>query len=147
MGKFKPNEEAVKKYTRKTGTQFKEDDVLLLLEEIRDTYIDNEKLISFQNLLLKKRLLPSTMTWWLKYSESCNAIYSELVQMRGARIEDALLSDNNLNATALIWVSKVKHKWVAEETRMKIESDKEVAQLDRDSVINIGWSDDGTDKS
>ena len=123
-------------YTRRFRKNKTEEEIMKGLAKALKAYIASDR-IDYQSLIIKEYLLPSQMLHWRKYPKVAE-MHANFEAIRLARFNEALTSDNELNASKLIWYAKVALKQVSEEVMVKIKSDEKIVH----DTINIGFKDE-----
>lgn len=114
------------------------EDILNVLDEVMDIYMTKGSDMSWANILLyKHKMTPQLLNNWKHKHEEVLSKVESLNSIRDLKVMGKFL--NGEGDTGLIWFSKTNMNWIAEETRVKIESDKDIAQINKDTVINVGW--------
>ena len=118
-----------KKYKRKRKKNFTEEQVLEILEERLEAYIEGFR-IAYIPAILREGLSSQHLNYWKGVSEDVKAIMTEFEEIQDYKLEETLLGDQgaNYNATGLIWFSKSRKKWIDYAVELKIESDENIAE-------------------
>ena len=130
-----------KKYKRVVADNYTLKEILYILENTIEDYMEDDAPMSFQKMMMQEHgIMPNKMDHWRATYPEVEALWNTLKSIRLVRYNDRLLDGEGVNTGAMIWYGKVNLKQVPEEIKYKTESDKENLGVDKDTVINIGFA-------
>lgn len=131
-------------YKRQTPKNLTLDRVIEILKEVIEIYPTVSELY-YPILFMKpsRKLYPTKIQYWKdKYPDEIQPLLNELDTIAEAKITASILNGGG-STTGQIFYAKCKMKWVPEEIKIKVDGDKDIAEITHDSVITIGFDSDG----
>lgn len=106
------------------------------IQTVLDTFMDDKEMYH-SKMLAKEGLPPNKLHYWRnKYPERVGKLLDELKELQEIKITSALLMAKG-NPTGLIWYTKAKMGWVAQETLMKLELERAKANNPLNTISDL----------
>lgn len=131
-------------YKRKTPKNFKLDDVVKILNDTIEVYSGNGTTLYYPMLLIKKGLYPSRVQYWSDNYPEVKELLEILRDISEEKLHGALV-DGEGSTSGIMFSLRCNHQWIEEDKKRQLENDKDIAEINKDTVINIGWDNDGED--
>ena len=127
------------KYTSKLPKYLNSDEVQSVLEEVLDLVVSGASDTGVY-MLAKRGLYNERLKYWRREYTEIEELYNIITDIDRLKLENRLLN-NTANSTGAIFLLKVHHGYIEEDKKRQLENDKEIAEITKDTIINIGWDD------
>ena len=131
-----------KKYTRRYSNNLKLEEVIDILDEVIDLYMQQGTSLSFNMMIMQRNITPRQLQYWERTYKEVKERLTELREIRKVRYENELLSETHLSSTNLVWYGKTHLGMVEESVKVKIDADKNIADNYNNTVLRIGFDSD-----